>query len=546
MEGEDAKTAVLEKLAGQMASAVEWTAQIETMAAAGAGAFVEVGPKRALTVFASQILEDRPHLAVMTNHPKQGGTASFLSALGMLALAGRVPSLPNGSSDVLTEAFRAGPTEAWASASAQPVRSSEAHEDLRTRARPLPSNGGTPAVAQAVTTTATKPVDPAEALAAYVGDRLAALCGYPARFCRGAVDLRLGLGMTDASVASVVQRLRSEASLDPDVDIAGAQTPAELVRAVRAPPAGWIPAAPATRRPITTTAVTNAVHDPMADRRANPYVITGVSLGLPGGERVFDEDVFERLVRGETCIEEVSDAYKQALLDRNIVRLVKGRDGSVDMSPAETFGDIPQLAGVAHAFDLAEEFGVDPKAVLAWDITTQLAVASGLLALRDAAIPLTPEEQVGKGGLRLIRGWQVPQHQRERTGVVFASCFPGTTASFAHARNNGADADDVFDRRFLFQVLNMGHAQFAQHTGIRGPNSTINVACASATAAFSIAEDWLANDRADRVVIISSDNVTSPELWSWIGAGFAASGAASSSNVVEEAALPFDRRRNGL
>ena len=94
--------------------------------------------------------------------------------------------------------------------------------------------------------------------------------------------------------------------------------------------------------------------------------------------------------------------------------------------------------------------------------------------------------------------------------------FPRHHASFEHARNNGADADGRFDRRFLFQVLNMGHAQFAQHTGIRGPNSTINVACASATAAFSIAEDWLANDRADRVVIISSDNVTSPELWSWM------------------------------
>ena len=372
------------------------------------------------------------------------------------------------------------------------------------------------------------------------------MCGYPARFCRGAVDLRTGLGLDDAKVASVVQRLRAEAPLDGEVDIASARTPAELVRAVRAPPSGWSPAAPAIRRPMEAVTGATVVHDAMADRRANPYVITGVSLGLPGGERVFDEDVFERLVRGETCIEEVSDAYKQALLDRNIVRLVKGRDGSVDMSPAETFGDIPQLGGVAHAFDLAEEFGVDPKAVLAWDITTQLAVASGLLALRDAAIPLTPEEQVGKGGLRLVRGWQVPQHQRERTGVVFASCFPGTTASFEHARNNGADADGRFDRRFLFQVLNMGHAQFAQHTGIRGPNSTINVACASATAAFSIAEDWLANDRADRVVIISSDNVTSPELWSWIGAGFAASGAASSSNVIEEAALPFDRRRNGL
>ena len=548
MEGDNAKAAVLEKLAPQMASSVEWTAQIETMSAAGAGAFVEVGPKRALTVFASQILEGRPHLAVMTNHPKQGGIASFLSALGMLALAGRVPTLPDRTSAALTEAFRAGPLEAWSAAPIKPTRSSQEHEDLRTRSRPLPSTGAAPAAAQGVaaTTTVAAPADPAEAIAAYVGDRLAAVCGYPARFCRGAVDLRLGLGLDDAKVSAVVQRLRSEASLDAEVDIAAARTPAELVRAVRAPPSGWRPAAPATRRVATQAPAGAPVHDSMSDRRANPYVITGVSLGLPGGERVFDEDVFERLIRGETCIEEVSDAYKQALLDRNIVRLVKGRDGSVDMSPAETFGDIPQLAGVAHAFDLAEEFGVDPKAVLAWDITTQLAVASGLLALRDAAIPLTPEEQIGKGGLRLIRGWQVPQHQRERTGVVFASCFPGTTASFEHARNNGADAEGRFDRRFLFQVLNMGHAQFAQHTGIRGPNSTINVACASSTAAFSIAEDWLANDRADRVVIISSDNVTSPELWSWIGAGFAASGAASSSNVIEEAALPFDRRRNGL
>ena len=63
------------------------------------------------------------------------------------------------------------------------------------------------------------------------------------------------------------------------------------------------------------------------------------------------------------------------------------------------------------------------KAVLAWDITTQLAVASGLLALRDAAIPLTPVEQIGKGGLRPIRNWQAPQHHRERTGIVFAPCF---------------------------------------------------------------------------------------------------------------------------
>ena len=134
MEGDNAKAAVLEKLAPQMASSVEWTAQIETMAAAGAGAFVEVGPKRALTVFATQILEGKPHVAVMTNHPKQGGIASFLSALGMLALAGRVATMPDGASPALTEAFRAGPLEAWSSSPCNPLAR---HRNTRTFAPAL-------------------------------------------------------------------------------------------------------------------------------------------------------------------------------------------------------------------------------------------------------------------------------------------------------------------------------------------------------------------------------------------------------------------------
>ncbi len=275
-------------------------------------------------------------------------------------------------------------------------------------------------------------------------------------------------------------------------------------------------------------------------------MITGISLGLPGGERVFDEDTFERLVRGETCLSEVSDEYKQRLLDKNIVRLIKGRDGSVNMDQATEFGDIPQLAGIKSAFDISEEFGIDPKVVLAWDITTQLAVAAGLLALRDAAIPLTPVEQIGKGGLRLIRNWQVPQIHRERTGIVFASCFPGLQMAMKHAKSNGDDGEGRFDRRYLFQTLNMGHSQFAQYSGIRGPNTTINLACASTTAAFGVAEDWLNSDRVDRVVILSADDVTGEDLWEWIGGGFAASGAAATGNVIEEAALPFDRRRNGL
>ena len=111
-DGGDSKVAALTKLAPQMASSVEWTTQINSMYDAGARLFLEVGPKRALTVFASQILEGKPALPVMTNHPKAGGIATFLSALGTLALAGRPPQWPGRDSPHLTEAFRAGPIEA--------------------------------------------------------------------------------------------------------------------------------------------------------------------------------------------------------------------------------------------------------------------------------------------------------------------------------------------------------------------------------------------------------------------------------------------------
>ncbi|MCS5534087.1 MAG: acyltransferase domain-containing protein, partial [Candidatus Poseidoniaceae archaeon] len=555
MSGEgDSKQAILTQLAPQMASAVEWTTQIQTMYSSGARVFIEVGPKRALSMFATQILEGQPSLSIMTNHPKQGGIASFLSALGMLALAGKQTQWPTGNSSVLTEAFRAGPIEAHQANTISTSQTSSSLEDLRTSARPLPS-GSTQSVVTTVTQTESLQKDPEQiannAKLAYLGDRLSALTGYPARFCNGMVNLRLGLGMSDSAIGNLFHTIANECQTDAEVDVSTAQTVEDIASWITSVPAKWSAQSTITRLANTNisqqgSTVVSSGNDAMANRRADPYVITGISLGLPGGEKVFDEDTFERLVRGETCISEVSDDYKQRLLDKNLVRLIKGRDGSVNMEKATEFSDIPQLAGLKSAFDISEEFGIDPKVVLAWDISTQLAVAAGLLALRDAAIPLTPVEQVGKGGLRLIRSWQVPQVQRDRTGIVFSSCFPGMQMAKKHAKNNGDDGEGQFDRRYLFQTLNMGHSQFAQYTGIRGPNTTINLACASATAAFGVAEDWLAADRVDRVVIISGDDVTGDDMWEWIGAGFAASGAAATNNVVEETALPFDRRRNGL
>ena len=103
-----------------------------------------------------------------------------------------------------------------------------------------------------------------------------------------------------------------------------------------------------------------------------------------------------------------------------------------------------------------------------------------------------------------------------------------------------------FDRRFLFRCLSMGHSQFAEIIGARGPNTQINAACASTTQALSLAEDWIRAGRCRRVVVVSADDVTGDELLPWVTAGFLASGAAAIDESVEDAAIPFDARRHGM
>ncbi len=104
----------------------------------------------------------------------------------------------------------------------------------------------------------------------------------------------------------------------------------------------------------------------------------------------------------------------------------------------------------------------------------------------------------------------------------------------------------LFDRRFMLKALAMGHSQLAEFIGARGPNTHINCACASTAQGISLAEDWIRAGRCRRVIVVSADDVTSEHLMGWIGTGFLATGAAATDDVLEEAALPFDRRRHGL
>ena len=84
-----------------------------------------------------------------------------------------------------------------------------------------------------------------------------------------------------------------------------------------------------------------------------------------------------------------------------------------------------KLAARGGLFDLAEEFGVDDDRVAALGRATQLAIAAGIDALRDAGIPLVMRYKTTSTGTQLPDGWWLPDELRDETGVIFASAFPG-------------------------------------------------------------------------------------------------------------------------
>ncbi len=329
---------------------------------------------------------------------------------------------------------------------------------------------------------------------------------------------------------------------------------------------------------------------PAPEAGSEPVVITGAALGLPGAERLFDDANLARLLDGQQGIDVIPARLRQEMLDKHVTRLVKGDDGSASFETIDRLEAVIKLAARAGSFDLAAEFGVDDERLAALGHDTQLAIAAGIDALRDAGIPLVLRYKTTTTGTRLPERWSLPDELRDDTGVIFASAFPGLEEMTSeverctvhrmriqrlealrslHVRMLDHEGTDsvvlaeverriheceheleqepyVFDRRFLFRVLSMGHSQLAELIGARGPNTQVNSACASTTQAVALAEDWIHAGRCRRVLIVAADDATSDTMMGWIGAGFLASGAAATDEVVADAALPFDARRHGM
>ena len=83
---------ILDILAQQVASPVQFVRTMDTLYSNGARIFVEAGPKRVLTALAVDNLKDHNDVTILaTNHPRKGGPASFNEALAGLYAAGVIP-----------------------------------------------------------------------------------------------------------------------------------------------------------------------------------------------------------------------------------------------------------------------------------------------------------------------------------------------------------------------------------------------------------------------------------------------------------------------
>jgi acyl transferase domain-containing protein/NAD(P)-dependent dehydrogenase (short-subunit alcohol dehydrogenase family)/acyl carrier protein len=484
-------------LGKQVYSPVQFIKGLNTLYAAGARLFVEIGPKRILYGFVEDVLGDREGVvSLFTNHPRIGDAASLNLALCGLYASGL--GFGESGSDLVAD-------------TSESVRAS------------------TPTVEHT-----SFPKSPAPMVQPGMEKRIVE----PSRSSVPETDRYVELG-----------RLFTE-FMDRGFQIYSGSKP--------------------SRAPVD-------------------ICITGASLGLPGVNGVFDDANVERMLRGDVFIDAIPMQLRRAMVEKNITRLVKTEGGEGRFETIESMTDVIKLAARAREFDLVRDFGFPEDRLPALDRVTKLAIGAGIDALRDAGIPLVMRYKTTTKGTKLPDRWQLPDEMRDDTGILFTSAFPGCdsyaeiisgfyqdrirrerleelNSLYALADRSGAGnglTDEIrrrmenlrreieentykFDRRFLFRVLSMGHSQFAEYIGARGPNTSTNGACSSGTQAVGLASDWIRTGRCRRVIIVSADDITSDNLMGWFGSGFLASGSAATDEIVEEAATPFDRRRHGL
>ncbi|HAH32179.1 MAG TPA: beta-ketoacyl synthase, partial [Elusimicrobia bacterium] len=476
---------IYDMLIKQMTSPVEFIKQLERMYAEGVRTFIECGPKRVLSAFATSTLKDKGDITVLaSNHPKRGGITEFNDLLANMTALG-IPVNWEGK---------------------------------------LPAKG----------CNFFNPYYQNWALQG-IGDRVE------------------GRGNSGSSSAYSLQSSASNGQ------------PSALSARVEA-----------------------------LGINLNDIAFSGIAAGAPGTlDNLFREHNLDEILEGRNMIEPIPLDWRSKQIEKNVIRVIKSPDGNHRIERIDSVDDAIKLSARKGIFDLEKEFGVPKNIAKAMDNTFRMALGAGVLALKDAGLPLTHYYKKTTTGGWLPEKWSLPEPLASETGVIFASAFPtmesliNEVSSYFMDKYAGKSPDQMwevydsiisrlsskedkqslrqwmeqnfsthhagekkdayaFSQNFLLKVIPIGDSQFAQWVGAKGPAAHISAACASTTQSVHIAESWIRAGKAKRVVIIAADDITNETLNEWTLPGFLASGTATTKENISEAALPFDKRRHGL
>jgi malonyl CoA-acyl carrier protein transacylase len=455
---------IYDMLIKQMTSPVEFIKQLERMYAEGVRTFIECGPKRVLSAFATATLKDKKDITVLaSNHPKRGGITELNDLLANMTALG-IPVNWDGKAPRNGGKFFNPYYQNWALKTAAPA------------AAPATVNG--PA--------ATLPADKASFAEKY---------GF----------------------------------------------------------------------------------------NFNPMAISGIAGGTPGTwDKLFRENNLDEILAGKNMIEPIPGEWRARQIDKNIIRVVKSPTGNHSIEKIDSVDQAIKLSARSGSLDIEAEFGLPNTVAKALDSTFKMAIGAGVLALKDAGLPLIHYYKKTTTGSYLPLKWALPEPVASETGVVFASAFPVTesllkevTHYFNHkyaGKTAGqlwevyhrivdklpTEADKAglrawlqkefagyqpgegkdpysFSQNFLLKVIPIADSQFAQWVGAKGPTIHVSAACASTTQAVHIAESWIRAGKCKRVVVIAADDITSETIQEWTMPGFLASGTATTKENVSEA-----------
>jgi 3-oxoacyl-[acyl-carrier-protein] synthase II len=204
--------------------------------------------------------------------------------------------------------------------------------------------------------------------------------------------------------------------------------------------------------------------------------------------------------------------------------LLAGKSGITSIGHFDAAGFDSRIAGEVKNFQ-AEAYGIPPKQARRMDRFVQIAVACGLMLLKDSGFAITEENAdsvgillgVGLGGLQTIEEF--------------------------HSRLISAGPNKISPFMIPMLIANMAPGQLAIFTKAKGTNLVISSACASGLHAIGYAFTEILLGRCRRAITGGVEATITPMGIS----GFTALKALSTRNDCPQgASRPFDRDRNGF